>query len=310
MSRKPPAPIDSRAARRARARAVARGTGLPVLAAEVAARMDERLDLVKIRPQRLLDAGCGTGSGVFSLRERYPACRIIAIDEVTAELVQTRTLTAGAGRLARFLTMLGARGNRTPLTAAGELHRLPLAAASVDLVWSNLALHRYVDALSVFREMHRVLTGEGLLMFSTLGPDTLKELRQAFAKADPGCPHVHDFVDMHDLGDMLVASGFSAPVMDMETITLTYDDIMKLAVDLQALGAANAMQSRRRGLSGRGIWNRLRAAGAAQHFAGRLPASFEIVYGHAWKPQPRPAAADTPKVVKFHPSVELQGRRN
>jgi malonyl-CoA O-methyltransferase len=309
MSRKPPAPIDSRAVRRARARAAVRGLGLPVLAAEVAARMDERLDLVKIGPRRLLDAGCGTGSGISSLRTRYPASRIIALDDVTAELVQARTLAAGAGWFARLSTMLGARKNRAPLTVAGALHRLPLAAASVDLVWSNLALHRYVDALAVFQEMHRVLTGEGLLMFSTLGPDTLKELRQGFAKADPGWPHVHDFVDMHDLGDMLVASGFSAPVMDMETITLTYDDVMKLAADLQALGAGNALQSRRRGLSGRGMWTRLRAAGAAQHFAGRLPASFEIVYGHAWKPQSRTPAGDTPQIVKFHPSADLLGTR-
>lgn len=268
--------------------------------------MESRLDLMKIDPRVLLDAGCGSGTGLALLRARYPGCRVVAVDDVEAELRLTRT--NGAGWISRMLTLLGAGGSREPLAVACELHRLPLASSSADLVWSNLALHRYVDPLPVFQEMHRVLKGEGLLMFSTLGPDTLKELRQAFAVADPGRAHVHDFIDMHDLGDMLVGSGFAAPVMDMETLTLTYDDVMDLANDLRTMGSANSLQSRRRSLSGRALWNRLAVACAPLFAQGRLPASFEIVYGHAWKPRQRPAAEATPQVVKFHP--ELTAKRS
>jgi len=304
MSRKAPAPIDMPAARRARARAAARGLGDPVLAVEVGARMDQRLDLMKIHPFRLLDAG--EGSSVSRLRKRYPDCRIVVLDDVKAELAHTSRIAADAGWIAGLLARLIFGARREPMPIVGELHRLPVLSASVGLVWSNLALHHYAEPLPVFQEMHRVLTGSGLLMFSTLGPDTLKELRQAFAKADPGRAHVHDFVDMHDLGDMLVASGFAAPVMDMETITLTYDDIMALAKDLQAMGTVNSLQSRRRGLSGREMWSRLRAACAPLRMDGRLPASFEIVYGHAWKPQPRPPAVAAPQVVKFHAPAEIK----
>jgi malonyl-CoA O-methyltransferase len=305
MSRKAPAPIDHHAARRALTRALAQGAGDSVLAAEVAARMDERLDLMKIDPNRLLDAGCGTGRAMSLVRARYPKCGIIAIAEVEAELKRLSP-AADAGWLAHLFARLGG-SSRMPDAVAGELDSLPVSDASVGLVWSNLALHRYVDPQPVFQEMHRVLRDEGLLMFSTLGPDTLMELRRAFARADPGWAHVHDFIDMHDLGDMLIASGFSAPVMDMETITLTYDDVMGLAGDLRAAGAANVLQSRRRGLSGRAMWDRLRTASAALHVNGRLPASFEIVYGHAWKPGPRPAAS--PQVVQFYPAANLAEKK-
>jgi malonyl-CoA O-methyltransferase len=293
------------AQRRARARAVVHGGGPSVLAAEVASRMDERLSLMKIVPHRVLDAGGGADSAAALLRARYPRCQIIAVDDVPAGLKKMRAEYASAGPVTRLLAALGVVQDQTPVPAAADLASLPLADDSVGLVWSNLALQRYADPLPVLRDMHRVLGEEGLLMFTAFGPDTLKELRAAFAKADPGHAHVHDFVDMHDLGDMLVAGGFSAPVMDMETITLTYADVTALARDLRAMGAANALQSRRRGLGARGMWDRLRAASALQHLQGRLPASFEIVYGHAWKPKPRPAP-DAPQVVKFHPAAGLR----
>jgi malonyl-CoA O-methyltransferase len=159
--------------------------------------------------------------------------------------------------------------------------------------------------LPVLREMHRVLAADGLLMFSTLGPDTLKELRAAFAGADPGSPHVHGFVDMHDLGDMLVQTGFAAPVMDMETVTITYEDVATLARDLISSGEANALIARRRGLSGRDLWARLDAAYERWRHHGRLPATFEIVHGHAWKPRPKPAPTDV-QPVRFHTSARMQ----
>jgi malonyl-CoA O-methyltransferase len=273
------------------------------LATEVAARMDERLDLMKIAPRALLVAGKPLDGALARLRRRYPRCRMFNVAEAGAELRLPQSSATEGSWLRRLTGMLGS-GSRTTLLAA-SLDYLPLADASVDIVWSNLALHRHTDPLPAFREMHRVLADEGLLMFSTLGPDTLQELRRSFAKADPAFAHVHDFIDMHDLGDMLVAAGFNAPVMDMETITLTYANVMALARELRAGGETNALLSRRRGLSGRGMWERLRKASAALHIDGRLPASFEIVYGHAWKPQPRAAASDAPQAVKFYPKSYL-----
>lgn len=306
MSRNAPAPLDRSAARRALRRAVARGPTVSVLATEVASRMDERLDLMKLAPRALLLAG-GTADGALArLHRRYPRCSVLEVAEVGAETQLNQSSTMQGGWLRRLAGMLGGR-SRTIAVAAG-LDQLPLPDASVDVVWSNLALHRYADPLPVFHELQRVLTAEGLLMFSTLGPDTLQELRRSFARADPGFAHVHDFIDMHDLGDMLVGAGFNAPVMDMETITLTYADVMALARELRAAGATSALSSRRRGLSGRGLWERLRQASAALHVDGRLPASFEIVYGHAWKPQPRAAASDAPQAVKFYPKSYLNGK--
>jgi malonyl-CoA O-methyltransferase len=302
MSRAAPAPLDAYAARRATQRANARGLTPSVLAAEVAARMDERLDLMKIAPQRLLVAGGSSDGAMQRLRARYPRCRVLAVAEVGAEARAAQPPATTGSWLQRLGGLLGGRSPTTAVVAG--LDYLPLPDACVDMVWSNLALHRYADPPPVFSETHRVLADEGLFMFSTLGPDTLQELRRSFAKADPAFRHVHDFIDMHDLGDMLVGAGFSAPVMDMETITLTYADVMGLIRELQASGAVNALQSRRRGLSGRGIWERLRQASAALHVDGRFPASFEIVYGHAWKPQPRPTA-DAPQVVKFYPTTGL-----
>jgi malonyl-CoA O-methyltransferase len=297
-----PAQIDLRASRRARLRALAAGA-TPLLAAEVGARLDERLDLMKIQPRRLLAAGCGIGTDLARLRNRYPGSEILALDELKPELQLVRAQSGKGGWLDTLRAALGL-GARAPLAIAAALARLPMAPASVGLVWSNLALQRTTDPLPAIREMHRVLEAGGLFIFSTLGPDTLKELRQAFAAADRGFPHVHDFIDMHDLGDMLVECGFTAPVMEMETLTLTYDHVKALARDLRAMGATNSLVARRRGLSGRSMWERLSAALESARAHDRLAASFEVVYGHAWKPQPRPSAADTPQVVKFYPGWE------
>ena len=146
--------------------------------------------------------------------------------------------------------------------------------------------------------LRRVLKVGGLLMFSCYGPDTLKELRNAFAARD-AAPHVHGFVDMHDLGDMLSVCGYSAPVMDMEVITLTYADAEALLADLRATGQQNVLAERRRGLTGKGVLEGMRAAYEQLRRDGRLPASFEIVYGHAWKAQPR-LTEDGRAIVTMH----------
>ncbi len=239
--------------------------------------MLERLQYIKLAPQRVLDAGCGDGDGARRLAEAYPDAQLLGLDHAYPMLQAARSR---GSRLRRLL------GRERIVCLCADFAALPLAAASVDLAWSNLALHCAGDPLPALKELGRVLRVGGLLMFSCYGPDTLKELRSAFA-AGNGAQRVHSFIDMHDLGDMLTACGYAEPVMDMEHITLTYADVDALIADLRASGQTNALAGRRRGLGGRDVFRAMRAAYEALRSAGRLPASFEIVYGHAWKPQPR-----------------------
>jgi malonyl-CoA O-methyltransferase len=263
--------IDARAARRRFERAAASYAGAARLEAEVGARMLERLDYLRIAPRVVLDAGSGPAREAGPLHERYRGARIVALDFSLALLPRR-------GALDRLLRRARAHA------VCADLLRIPLGAASVDLVWSNMALHWVSEPLEALREFHRVLAADGLLMFSTLGPDTLKELRAA-----AGPRRVHRFLDMHDLGDRLVAAGFSAPVVDMEMMTLTYPGPDGLLDELRAAARTSARADRPRGLSGRAFGARLRAALAAQERAGRVAASFEVVYGHAWKGAPREA---------------------
>ena len=233
--------------------------------------MLERLDYVKLEPRRVLDAGSGPPQR--QLGGRYPEAEVVALD-----------FSLGMLRSARSWRDFFRRG----LAICGDLERLPLAAGSVDLAWSNMALHWVADPAAALRELERVLAPQGLLMFSTLGPDTLRELR----RAAPG--RVHEFLDMHDLGDLLVAAGFSAPVMDMEMLTLAYSAGDALLQDLRASGQTNARPDRRRGLSGKGFAAGLRGAVAAN-------ATFEVVYGHAWKRAPVTETAKTVRVFKRMP---------
>lgn len=264
-----------------------------VLAREVARRMGERLDLVTLQPARILDIGCGTGADLRLLAERYPQAERIGCDFSLAMLRE-----AGE-ELPWFKRLLRGGRAREAVRVCGEATRLPLAGGSISLAWSNLMLHWLVDPLPALREMQRVLAVDGLLMFTAFGPDTLKELRRCFAQAD-SLPHVHRFIDMHDLGDALVKAGFSEPVMDMETLTLTYDGIDALLRDLRVSGAQCALAGRRRGLSGKNLWARVHAAYEMHRRDGRLPATFEVVYGHAWKPAPR-STADGRTIVQFDP---------
>ena len=239
--------------------------------------MLERLSYIKLTPARILDAGCGDGQGLKRLAERYPDADLAGLDFALPMLQAARGREAWLRRVFK----------RTRIDyLCADFDRVPLPAASVDLAWSNLALHCAGDPQPALKELHRVLKVGGLLMFSCYGPDTLKELRAAFA-ADASAPHVHGFIDMHDLGDMLSSCGFAAPVMDMEVITLTYADTQALCADLRATGQVNACAERRRGLTGKGVFDALRAGYETLRCDGRLPASFEIVSGHAWKPEPR-----------------------
>lgn len=288
--------VDSRQVRRNFARVAADYDVSAVLQREVASRMLERLDYVKIEPQCVLDIGCGTGASLSALSERYPKASVLGADASEA------MLRAGRGRRSRMRWLLPfMRGNTASLISA-DAQALPLKAASTGLAWSNLMLHWLDDPLAAFRELHRVLDVGGLLMFSTFGPDTLKELRSCFSD---GYEHTHRFVDMHDYGDMLVGCGFADPVMDAETLTMTYSGIDDLFRDLRQNGASCAFQHRRRGLMGRKTWQTARVAYEQLLKDGRLPATFEVIYGHAWKAQPT-KTADGRAVVRFDPKQRLR----
>ena len=270
--------VDRRQVRRNFARAAASYDSAAVLQREVGSRMLERLDYIRIEPQRVLDLGCGTGASLAALHERYPKAQLIGAD------LSEGMLQAGRGQRSRLRWLLPfLRGNQTPLIAA-DAAALPFKPASTSMLWSNLMLHWLDDPLPAFREMHRVLEVGGLLMFSTFGPDTLKELRSSFGD---GYVHTQRFGDMHDFGDMLIECGFADPVMDMEVLTMTYGGLDDLLRDLRQSGAACAMQARRRGLMGRAAWQEMRAAYERLAQDGRLPATFEVIYGHAWKTQPK-----------------------
>ena len=268
--------VDVPAARRFFARsALCTGNADP-LSREVERRMLERLDYVRLTPSRFLDAGTGIGQGLGRLAGHYPAAMPVAIDSAHALLAQIGNRGSLLERARAVLS------RRNPRLICADFANLPFAAGSFQLVWSNLALAWALDPLEAFKEFRRVLDVGGLIMFSTYGPDTLKELRQAFTVVDE-LPHTLRFFDMHDLGDMLTAAGFSDPVMDMEVITLTYADFETLASDLRFTGQVNAARGRRRGLLGRNAYLAMRNAYESMRSRGRLPVTVEVVYGHAWR---------------------------
>lgn len=260
-----------------------------ILQREVCARLVEHLDPVRLAPRRVVDLGCGTGYAFDALARRFPAASLLGLDIAPAMLARARR------RSPWWQRVLGAP---RPALLCADAERLPLASGSVDLVFSNLAL-QWCEPARVFAEAARALATEGLLLFSTFGPDTLKELRSAFAEAD-GAPHVNRFADMHDLGDALVHAGFADPVMERETLTVEYGSALAVARDLKALGAVNSLPARARGLPGRARWRRMTEAYDRFRRDGALPATWEVVYGHAWKVPPR-RLADGRQVVSFSP---------
>ncbi len=290
-----PFALDKRRLRRAFEKAAPGYDSAAALQREVCARMLERLSLVRISPHTILDAGSGTGNAVSGLARRYPQARVIELD-ISQPMLRVARKRAPWWR--RLLPGVGST------QVCGDIERLPLCPASIDLLWSNLALQWSTDLQRSLAENLRVLKAGGLLMFSTFGPDTLRELRLSFARVDHGV-HVNHFVDMHDVGDMLVRGGFSDPVMDSEIFTLTYRQPEELMRELKALGAHNATLGRSRGLSGRKMFAHM--AGEYERFRltdGRLPATFEVVYGHAWKPEPRPGPGDRAVIdIKVAPGV-------
>ena len=253
-----------------------------VLQKFVRTEMLSRLDLVAMQPTRILDAGCGTGHASAALMKKYPKAELVSLDLALRMLKKTESVNASlANRIKRVF------GQAQQNLLCADIEQLPLADASVDMIFSNLAIQWCNDLDAAFAGMHRVLRTDGLLTFSTLGPDTLKELRAA-SKTDAARVSVSRFFDMHDIGDALVRAGFSAPVLDVERVVLTYDDAVDVMRDLKAIGAHNAADGRGRGLQGRDFLKKITANYEQFRREDKLPATFEVVYGHAWKPVSRP----------------------
>jgi malonyl-CoA O-methyltransferase len=261
---------------------------------EIAQRMGERLAYIRVAPQRLLDLGCGSGADWALLAERFPEAFPIGVDLSLQRLVALRRReTVRDGWLRRAL---GGRASGAA-TLCADYARLPLGTASVDMIWSNLAIHWDDQPHLSFKEWGRVLEAGGLVMFSAFGPDTLAQVRRAFAAVD-ALPHTLAFTDMHDYGDMLVAAGFATPVVDMEHITLTYSSAQGLWDDVRALGG-NPLVERRGSLWGRRrhrLWSD--ALESQRGTDGLLRLTFEVLYGHAWKGIPR-TVADGRSVVRI-----------
>ena len=249
-----------------------------VLQREIAERILERLDLVKLQPHTILDIGAGTGIATHALSKRYKKSRVIAFDLAPNMLKQARQ----RGNLLHKL--MARRG-----FICGDAEHLPFADNSVDLIFSSSTLQWCSNLDHTFTELKRILKPGGLLMFSTFGPDTLKELRQSWQAADTNVDenpnkniHVHDFIDMHDIGDAMLRAGLADPVMDVENFTLTYSDAYQLMRELKTLGAHNVATDRRHSLTGKSRVKKMLAAYETLRSNGSLPATYEVVYGHAW----------------------------
>lgn len=258
--------LDAARVRRSFDKAAQTYDAAAVVPAEIRNRLLERLDIVRLQPKAVLDLGAGTGHASKALKHRYRSAEVIALDLSPTMLVE-------ADRRQNWLK----RFHRV----AADAHRLPLKDASVQLVFSNLMLEWCHDPDAVFQEIRRVLQPGGLLTFATLGPDTLRELREAWRKVD-GYPHVHRFIDMHDLGDALIRAGLAEPVMDTERLTVTYPDLDALMRELVASGSSNIAEGRARGLTTKARLEAVRQAVPRPSPSGALPVSVEVVYGHAW----------------------------
>lgn len=263
--------IDRRAVRRAFSAASTQYDQFAVLQTEVRNHLLERLNWLKQTPQTILDLGCGTALACQSLQQRYPKAHVIAMDAAFGMLQQAnkqcsliqKLLNKGFGRV------------------CADAYRLPFKTASIDLVFSSLMLQWCDPPDAVFSEILRVLKPSGVFLFSSFGPDTLHELREAWATVDQHT-HVNRFIDMHDLGDAMMRAGMAEPVLDVERFTLTYADVMKLMRELKAIGAHNVTAGRSHGLTGSGVFKRMMTAYEGYRRQGMLPASYEVVYGQAW----------------------------
>ncbi|MGA8277719.1 MAG: malonyl-ACP O-methyltransferase BioC [Rhodanobacteraceae bacterium] len=287
--------LDLAQVRRAFARAAADYDAHAALQMEVGRRLRERLECATREPERVLDVGAGTGHGAAALRAHWPRAKVIALD---LSLPMLRVAKRRAGWWKPFMRV------------AGDALALPLPDRGIDVLHSNLCIQWCDGSALPFAEFARVLKPGGLMLLSTFGPDTLRELRAAWAAADDAHPHVGRFLDMHDIGDAMLAAGLRDPVLDVEHLTVTYPDVHALMRELKGIGATNAASDRARGLTGKARFARMREAYEAMRVDGRIPSTWEIVYAHAFGPpegQPRRSGVDG-EVATFS-AERLRGSR-
>jgi malonyl-CoA O-methyltransferase len=263
--------LDPRIVRRSFDRAARTYDSAAAVQKEIRSRLLERLDIVRLAPTAVLDLGAGTGHASRELKRRYASAKVIALD---CSLPMLRESARQQSLLRRF----------APVCA--DAHRLPLRSGSLDLVLSNLLLEWCHDPDAVFAEVARVLRPQGLFTFTTVGPDTLKELRELWRGID-GAVHVHRFIDMHDFGDALLRAGFAEPVMDTERLTVTYPSLRALLDELRGSGARNVALGRPHGLTGRARGAAVLERSAKLARNGALNISVEVIHGHAWAPAER-----------------------
>ena len=258
---------EKRAARRAFDRAASRFDAACFVHDETRRRLLERVDFVRLEPQVVVDLGCATGQAAAALAARYPAARVLALDSSRG------MLAAAAASAAPRVEVVG-----------GDAEQLPLRSHSVDIVFANLVLP-WCRPNRLFAEAARVLRPDGALLFATLGPDTLAEVRRAFGAVDERI-HVHAAFDMHDLGDVAIAEGLAEPVLDVDRLEVTYADVGALLRDLRAVGAVSAAGGRRRTLTGRERWRGF-ARSLLPASGGRFAVTVELILGQAWGRGPR-----------------------
>ena len=264
-----------------------------VLQTQVRDELLHRLEVLRMQPEVVVDLGAGTGQAAIALKRRYPKARVIAADLAPGMLDQARKRQTLLRRFDRMVADAAA---------------LPLRDGSVDMIFSSLMLQWCNDPDRVLHECRRVLRAGGVLHLSTLGPDTLIELRKAWQAADPDHAHVNRFTDMHDVGDALVRAGFAEPVLDVERYTLTYDEVRGLMRDLKDIGAHNVTAGRARGLTGKATLARMLAAYEAFRRNGKLPATYEVVFAQAWCPAGPVRTKGPPRTETVVPLSRLGGR--
>ena len=285
-------PFDTRQVRRAFGRAASSYEANAVLQREVEQRLLERLDYVEAAPARVLDLGCGPGHAAQAMRTRWKGAQVIALDAALPML--NRIKPAWLRPLARV---------------NADARALPFADASIDVIYSNLCVQWIDDLPALFDEFRRVLRPGGYLALSTFGPDTLHELRAAWAQTDRS-PHVSQFADLARVGDALMYGGVRDPVLDAEHFTLTYKEAPTLMRELKAIGATNADPARARGLTGRAHYRRAIEAYEAFRADGLLPATYEVIYAHAWAPDPgQPRRGRGGGEIASFPLERLRGSR-
>lgn len=258
-----------------------------LLQQEVCKRLLERLEYINTEPRMILDIGAGTGQGSMGLARQYPRADIIALDLAENMLLKMRQKIEHKGMRKKLTHWFGAfkktQPNRCYQFICADAEQLPLKDASVDLIFSNLTIQWCEDLPVLLHEFRRILSPGGLLLFTTFGPETLKELRASWSEVSHKV-HVNQFTDMHDLGDALYSVQAENPVIDSERIIVNYSSVKDILMDLKAVGAQNQNYGREKALTGKNRLKSMYQAYEQFRTEAGYPLTYEVLYGHAWNP--------------------------